>query len=94
MISNDIPKLMHSFNFTLPRLEFIGGGWSMNDEAAAHYTAIIDNMSFGIQFFQVAKTCSLNWFRKIFDSRALLANVGGLRLPGRLTPLGMAGINW
>lgn len=33
------------------RLEFIGGGWSMNDEAAAHYTAIIDNMSYGIKFF-------------------------------------------
>ena len=24
----------------------------MNDEAAAHYTAIIDNMSFGMKFFQ------------------------------------------
>ena len=24
----------------------------MNDEAAAHYTAIIDNMSFGVGFFQ------------------------------------------
>ena len=33
----------------LSRLEFIGGGWSMNDEAAAHYTAIIDNMSFGMK---------------------------------------------
>ena len=32
------------------RLEFIGGGWSMNDEAAAHYTAIIDNMAFGLRF--------------------------------------------
>ena len=32
------------------RLEFIGGGWSMNDEAAAHYTAIIDNMSLGIRY--------------------------------------------
>ena len=31
------------------RLEFIGGGWSMNDEAAAHYTAIIDNMAYGIK---------------------------------------------
>ena len=41
-------------NFAFPRLEFIGGGWSMNDEAAAHYTAIIDNMGFGVQFFQVA----------------------------------------
>ena len=32
------------------RLEFIGGGWSMNDEAAAHYTAVIDNMAFGLRF--------------------------------------------
>ena len=32
------------------RLEFIGGGWSMNDEAAAHYIAIIDNMSMGIRY--------------------------------------------
>ena len=32
------------------RLEFIGGGWSMNDEAAAHYTAIIDNMALGLKY--------------------------------------------
>ncbi len=31
------------------RLEFIGGGWSMNDEAAAHYSAIVDNMASGFQ---------------------------------------------
>jgi len=29
------------------RIEFISGGWSMNDEATAHYAAIIDNMSIG-----------------------------------------------
>jgi len=34
------------------RLEFISGGWSMNDEAAAHYSAIIDNMALGIKFLQ------------------------------------------
>ena len=55
----DQKSLFCSFNFTFPRLEFIGGGWSMNDEAAAHYTAIIDNMSFGVQFFQVGDACDL-----------------------------------
>ena len=29
------------------QLEFIGGGWSMNDEGAAHYAAIVDQMSLG-----------------------------------------------
>ena len=29
------------------RLEFVGGGWSMNDEAAAHYVSIIENMAMG-----------------------------------------------
>ncbi|RWS22582.1 hypothetical protein B4U80_10284, partial [Leptotrombidium deliense] len=29
------------------RFEFISGGWCMNDEAAAHYNAIIDQMTLG-----------------------------------------------
>nr|AYV89059.1 saliva protein-5 [Tetranychus truncatus] len=32
------------------RLEFIGGGWSMNDEAATHYSPIVDQMSYGHRF--------------------------------------------
>ena len=40
-------------NQTCLRLEFISGGWSMNDEAAAHYSAIIDNMAVGIKFLKV-----------------------------------------
>lgn len=29
------------------RLEFINGGWSMNDEASTYYRSIIDNMAIG-----------------------------------------------
>ena len=31
------------------QLEFTGGGWAMNDEGAAHYSAMIDNMSLGLR---------------------------------------------
>ena len=31
------------------QLEFTGGGWSMNDEGAAHYSAIVDNMAAGLK---------------------------------------------
>ncbi|XP_050094316.1 lysosomal alpha-mannosidase-like [Anopheles aquasalis] len=32
------------------RLEFIGGAWSMNDEAAAHYQSIVDQFTWGLRF--------------------------------------------
>ncbi|KAG4070459.1 hypothetical protein HA402_005691 [Bradysia odoriphaga] len=32
------------------RLEFIGGAWSMNDEAGTHYQSIIDQFSVGLKF--------------------------------------------
>ena len=31
------------------QLEFINGGWCMNDEAATHYNAIIDQMTWGFR---------------------------------------------
>ncbi|XP_040846183.1 lysosomal alpha-mannosidase-like [Ochotona curzoniae] len=34
------------------RLEFANGGWVMNDEAAAHYGAIVDQMTLGLRFLQ------------------------------------------
>ncbi|CAO2610985.1 Lysosomal alpha-mannosidase [Lemmus lemmus] len=34
------------------RLEFVNGGWVMNDEAATHYGAIVDQMTLGLRFLQ------------------------------------------
>lgn len=34
------------------RLEFILGGWCMNDEASTHYSAIIDQHSAGFYFLE------------------------------------------
>jgi lysosomal alpha-mannosidase len=34
------------------RLEFISGGWCMNDEAATHYNSIIDQHSLGAEFLR------------------------------------------
>merc|ERR1719295_2313401 len=42
------------------QIEFTGGGWSMNDEAATHYASIIDNMEFG-----------LNWLAETFGECAI-----------------------
>jgi len=32
------------------RLEFINGGWCMNDEATTHYVDIIDQMALGLKY--------------------------------------------
>lgn len=31
------------------RLEFIGGAWSMNDEATTHYHSIVDQFTWGLR---------------------------------------------
>lgn len=31
------------------RLEFIGGAWSMNDEAATHYHSVVDQFTWGLR---------------------------------------------
>lgn len=34
------------------RLEFIGGAWSMNDEANTHYQSLVDHFSWGLKFLK------------------------------------------
>ena len=42
------------------RLEFISGGWSMNDEASAHYNSIVDEMAWGFRRLKDAfGTCAI-----------------------------------
>ena len=38
------------YRLFLGRLEFISGGWSMNDEGITHYNSIIDQHSLGAEF--------------------------------------------
>lgn len=47
------------------RLEFISGGWSMNDEASVHYNSVIDSMTLGHRrlndIFGVCSTPRIGW---------------------------------
>lgn len=36
------------------RLEFTGGAWSMNDEAAVHYQSVIDQFTLGLKYVRIS----------------------------------------
>uniref|UniRef100_A0A1X7VI80 alpha-mannosidase n=1 Tax=Amphimedon queenslandica TaxID=400682 RepID=A0A1X7VI80_AMPQE len=47
--TDDVKQQVHEL-VKSGQLEFINGGWSMNDEATVHYNGMIDQMSFGLRF--------------------------------------------
>ena len=46
------PYCYINFFYWRGQLEFVGGGWCMNDEAAASYVDIIDQMTMGLKFLK------------------------------------------
>lgn len=42
------------------QLEFILGGWCMNDEATVHYTAMVQQLAFGINYLRLYLQKCLN----------------------------------
>ena len=44
LMKEEVKKLVQN-----GQLEFINGGWCMNDEASTHYNAIIDQMTWGFK---------------------------------------------
>ena len=66
------------------RLEFINGGWCMNDEATAYYTDMIDQMTLGLRFLQNEfGNCSrprIGWqvdpFGHTYEQGSMLAQMG------------------
>ena len=61
------------------QLEFINGGWCMNDEAATHYNAIIDQMTVGLTFiektFGKEARPTIAWHVDPFGHSAVQANL-------------------
>ena len=64
------------------QLEFINGGWCMNDEAGTHYNAIIDQMSLGLRFirdeFGDAARPSVAWHIDPFGHSAEQASINSM----------------
>lgn len=43
-------ELLCSYVSSSGHYQFVGGGWTQNDEAVTHYTAIVDQMTLGLRF--------------------------------------------
>lgn len=57
------------------QLEFVSGGWSMNDEATTNYQSIVDQMTWGLRFVCVCfERPPIKFYRNIESSTTLLVN--------------------
>ncbi|GAM19522.1 hypothetical protein SAMD00019534_026970 [Acytostelium subglobosum LB1] len=76
-LQEDVTELVHN-----GQLEFINGGWCMNDEATTYYDDIIDQMTLGHQFLnqKFGVTPKIGWHIDPFGhssaQAALFANLG------------------
>ena len=55
------------------QLHFVGGGYTQNDEATTHYTAIIDNLALGFYFIKKHFGKCTHWQKSATMSMILFA---------------------
>lgn len=70
------------------RLEFAGGAWSMNDEAAVHYQSVVDHLTWGLRSVKFFTFIQMQLFTLSFTyhkdcSTIHLANVVGPKPVGK-----------
>lgn len=73
------------------QLEFVSGGWSMNDEATTNYQSIIDQMTWGLRFvYFVVQRLPQTFQSRTESSMILLESVECLGSVGKLILLAIA----
>jgi lysosomal alpha-mannosidase len=83
-------------------LEFISGGWCMNDEASTHYNSIIDQHSLGAEFlheqFGECARPKVGWqidpFGHSREQASIFAQVRRTRSMICRNHLGLDGLRW
>lgn len=81
---NDVKNLVES-----GQLEFISGGWSMNDEATTYYQTIIDQITWGLRFVNlVENNLTKNIFIKCRRLNDTFGECGRPKVAWQIDPFG------